>query len=483
MILQSHIFSIVHGTYDQYTTDNYTESLFKQFCKDTLNSDIQNQIAIHRNGNLMYYVYTHKRSDSVVYGISIVCCEICNDLKWLYNYFQKIFEISAHKGILFCYGKDGRIQKKVNSFSDEIAEIDNVFKEIKDHLNNKQGIWNVLPPENYTIPLASKMILAFSEDTKEKITDAIRLYHNVVVTMENINPSSYAQTVKRLNSENRQLSEQSQTLEKEINTLSKQKKQYKTVIFLSIAIMICAIAILSFNNNVNTLKDIISKKEDTIKCLNDTIANANNKIKEANNIITEANDRIKQLNQEKIDLDYVLGLKDSIISINEETISIQNSKIDSIQSLLNNKTEQYNDVKKYKEIVNDIKKYYKAPIIITDIKIGNTDYDNTISPKYGEKIYSNETMFLNPQIHYVGLESGKRNIKVKWFKPNGSMKRLSDAPAGYSSSEDYYFYRGFNTIEFDGLGGKTKGHWDAGIHRIEIWYNDICLKSKTFEIY
>ena len=131
MILQSHIFSIVHGTYDQYTTDNYTESLFKQFCKDTLNSDIQNQIAIHRNGNLMYYVYTHKRSDSVVYGISIVCCEICNDLKWLYNYFQKIFEISAHKGILFCYGKDGRIQKKVNSFSDEIAEIDNVFKEIK----------------------------------------------------------------------------------------------------------------------------------------------------------------------------------------------------------------------------------------------------------------------------------------------------------------------------------------------------------------
>ena len=131
----------------------------------------------------------------------------------------------------------------------------------------------------------------------------------------------------------------------------------------------------------------------------------------------------------------------------------------------------------------DIETYYKAPIIITDIKIGNVDNGGNIETEFGEKIHAHNTMFLAPQIHYIGLESGKNNIKVKWFIPNGSMRRLSDAPAGYSSSEDYYFYRGFNTIEFDGLGNKTKGYWDAGIHRIEIWYNDICLKSKTFEIY
>lgn len=476
MILQSHIFSIVHGIYDQYTTDNYTESLFKQFCKDTLNSDIQNQIAIHRNGNLMYYVYTHKRSDSVVYGISIVCCEICNDLKWLYNYFQKIFEISAHKGILFCYGKDGRIQKKVNSFSDEIAEIDNVFKEIKDHLNNKQGIWNVLPPENYTIPLASKMILAFSEDTKEKITDAIRHYHNVVVTMENTTPSSYSQTVKRLNSENNRLQKDKQSLEKKIDDLSKQKKQYKIVVILTTAFLISTIVILFFMSNVNILRNDISEKESTIINKNNTIDDMKRKIDSLMFDIDLKNDNI-------VILDSTVLSKDSIINL----YSLKNihsiKTIDSLQLLLTDKTNQYLRIKKYAEIVDDIETYYKAPIIITDIKIGNTDYDNTISPKYGEKIYSNETMFLKPQIHYVGLESGKRNIKVKWFKPDGSMCTLKDAPAGYSSSDDYWFDRGFGTINFIGLGSKTKGNWGAGTHRIEIWYNDICLKSKTFEIY
>lgn len=476
MILQSHIFSIVHGTYDQYTTDNYTESLFKQFCKDTLNSDIQNQIAIHRNGNLMYYVYTHKRSDSVVYGISIVCCEICNDLKWLYNYFQKIFEISAHKGILFCYGKDGRIQKKVNSFSDEIAEIDNVFKEIKDHLNNKQGIWNVLPPENYTIPLASKMILAFSEDTKEKITDAIRHYHNVVVTMENTTPSSYSQTVKRLNSENNRLQKDKQSLEKKIDDLSKQKKQYKIVVILTTAFLISTIVILFFMSNVNILRNDISEKESTIINKNNTIDDMKRKIDSLMFDIDLKNDNI-------VILDSTVLSKDSIINL----YSLKNihsiKTIDSLQLLLTDKTNQYLRIKKYAEIVDDIETYYKAPIIITDIKIGNVDNGGNIETEFGEKIHAHNTMFLAPQIHYIGLESGKNNIKVKWFIPNGSMRRLSDAPAGYSSSEDYYFYRGFNTIEFDGLGNKTKGYWDAGIHRIEIWYNDICLKSKTFEIY
>ena len=483
MILKSYLFSFDNNNYEQYTTDDYTESLFKQFCKDCMKSSVSNQIAIHRSGNLMYYVYTQKKYDSVVYGICIVCGEICTNLKWLYKYFQKFLEISAHKGVLFCYDKNGTIQKKVNNFSDETAEIDNFFYEIKEHISNGTAYWEDLSPENYTIPLSSKITLAFSEDNTEKITKAIRLYHNVVVTMENINPSSYAQTVKRLNSENRQLSEQSQTLEKEINTLSKQKKQYKTVIFLSIAIMICAIAILSFNNNVNTLKYIISKKEDTIKCLNDTIANANNKIKEANNIITEANNKIKQLEQNVIDLDYSSRLKDNIISKNEETIFKNNQKMDSLQSLYNNKVKQYNEVKKYKEIINDINNHYKAPIIITDIKIGNTDYDNSISPKYGEKINSYNTMYLQPQISYIGLKSGTKKLKVKWYNPNGSLRTGESSPPGFTQSGDYYFVEGYVTKELRGWGSEKKGHWSAGTYRIEIWYENICLKSKTFEIY
>ena len=63
------------------------------------------------------------------------------------------------------------------------------------------------------------------------------------------------------------------------------------------------------------------------------------------------------------------------------------------------------------------------------------------------------------------------------------MRRLDSAPLGFSQSDDYYFQEGNQSKNLWGLGNEPQGHWSAGTYRIEIWYENICLKSKTFEIY
>lgn len=124
------------------------------------------------------------------------------------------------------------------------------------------------------------------------------------------------------------------------------------------------------------------------------------------------------------------------------------------------------------------------PLIISDIEIANVTYDGDIETNYGNTIYSSNTMYLKPRIKYYGIFSGYKNLKVKWYNPNGTLKTGTSSPYGFSQSEDCFIYSGSdNTCSLNGWGNRNKGHWTSGTYRIEVWYENTCLKSKTFTIY
>lgn len=124
------------------------------------------------------------------------------------------------------------------------------------------------------------------------------------------------------------------------------------------------------------------------------------------------------------------------------------------------------------------------PIIISDIEIANSYKGGNIETDFGNTIYSLNTMYLTPKITYYGISSGTKTLYVKWFKPDGTMSSGSSSPYGFSQSDNHYLYSGSdNTLTLSGWGNENKGHWKAGNYRIEIWYNNTCLKSKNFRIY
>lgn len=429
MILKNYLFSQVLGTYQQYTTD-YSETFLKQFCNNCFAPD---QIAIHRDGNLIYYAYAHKNSASELYGICIVCGEICLNLQWLYEYFQKVLEASANKGVLFCYDEQGEIRKNIDKFSSVVAEIDNLFREIKEYVNTRQSYWEILPPEDFSIPVDSKISFAFNEDEESKITDAIRHYHNVVVTMDSTSPSSFAKTVKRLNSEKNQLQEEKETLENEIESLSKQKKQYRWVFVLSILVVIGLIAILLFNQNVNQLNNELARQEYAVDSLKNVVSN-----------------------------------KDSIIY--NQTQEIRVTK--------NNLKEAKKELDYSKSLLNDLSLY--TPISVSNMEVKNK------GENYGERIYSSRTTYISPKLTVFSLIDGSVDLYIKFYAPNG-LSRSSNAdvsPTGYSYKDNVSLSKNQNTtIYLSGWGGTDKGHWSSGLYRIEVWHNDVCIKAKTFRIY
>lgn len=123
------------------------------------------------------------------------------------------------------------------------------------------------------------------------------------------------------------------------------------------------------------------------------------------------------------------------------------------------------------------------PLIITDIEIANVTYDGDIHTNYGNTLYGSSTMYLKPRIKYIGLTSGDKTLKVKWYNSDGTIRRGTSSPSGFSQSESVYIFNGDNTFTLAGWGNSIKGHWRSGTYRIEIWYGNSCLKSKTFIIY
>lgn len=134
-----------------------------------------------------------------------------------------------------------------------------------------------------------------------------------------------------------------------------------------------------------------------------------------------------------------------------------------------------------KSIISNIAETY--PLIITDIKIGNVYKGGDIQTDYGKRIYDYNTMYLKPKISYIGLISGRKELKVKWYTPSGYLSRGDSSPYGFSQSDDEYISKGNNTLTLNGWGNEDKGHWSSGTYRIEIWYKNTCLKTQTFEIY
>ena len=267
--------------------------------------------------------------------------------------------------------------------------------------------------------------------------------------------TNLVQEIENLSSERDILRSQNTKLEEKCNQVEKQKKQYKTVILLVTLLLISGI-ITAF---------VISQKNGNIDYLEKEVSSLESQVSRLNREVQEKTESLESMTEERNRL--------------EGTVQQKNEERNRLEGTVQQKN---NEIKQLGNKIESIGKFY--PIIIDRIEIGNSDYDGNVQTEYGNKIYDYNTMFLKPKIYYTGLESGDYTLKVKWFTPDGVLSTGNSSPSGFSQSGEYYFYSGDdNTKVLSGWGSNNKGHWKSGTYRIEIWYEDVCLKAKTFSIY
>ena len=126
----------------------------------------------------------------------------------------------------------------------------------------------------------------------------------------------------------------------------------------------------------------------------------------------------------------------------------------------------------------------KVPLLITDIKMGNTYKNGNVETDFGNTIYSSSSMYLTPQITAYGFKDEVIELKIKLYSMNGMLRRGDSSPQGCSYTTKVQCTKNaLSTQCLTGWGNENKGHWNSDTYRIEIWYKDICLKKHNFTIH
>ncbi len=248
-----YIFGNFANGYSQYP-DDYTRELFSSV---SMSREGTTELVYHRDGNLIYYIYTREISRSANTFIGLCCLFngiLIRDFSHLFSIFENAITEMVTKGYLIEFTKEGNLSTKVNQLYTNTKEI----QQVSNYLNNNFSILDKyvekLPSINFSISNTECKTFSFSDITE--VYKVINDYPNIKVIKEEHYETdslkSYANTLQEINSENEKLKDEIKRLEKETsNPFTK-----KIILLLSLIILFVVGFLLSFgtfNSNKESL--------------------------------------------------------------------------------------------------------------------------------------------------------------------------------------------------------------------------------------
>lgn len=475
--------------YSQYP-DNYSRGIISNTITKISEKKNISQFAISMKGKLAYLTYHYRYSDSKYLGI---CCEYNNvvptDFEYLFEFFDNIIQNILIRGEIIHYEQTGNICPSIDYISDKIELVNYYSSYIRHHLNDDDAKFINLPMQNYTSEKKDVAVLAY-DDNHTQLFDLLNTYDNILITRDNPYVSGYANALK-------ESSEKISLLETELAKIKRQKKQYRMVVFLILAIIICLVMLHSFNSNIQSLTGDLSLRNDEIKEANKDLFIANGMIDTMYVAIEEKNCEIellkKEVTQNNRSIDSLINTiiyQENIINDLRTDLSSINSELSSTKDQLSTEKRRYESVKSdledsKRKLSNYQNKVDKVlPLIINDIELANYAKNKvTVISDYGEPIYGSKARWICFRIDYDAFESGNKKLYFRIYDQYGELKTDSLSPSGYTSvSYQYIYTSNYKTTFFLWWGNDRSGYWRKGNYRIEIWYEDICLKSKSFTL-
>lgn len=418
--------------YYQYPTD-YTEDFFQ---KELINARNKAQIAIHRDGNLLFYSYIRQldNKESKI-GISLATDFIFLDYQDLFETLETFYSILAESGTIVRFVDSGQVTINPRPFSDEKVYLEELSKEIKAYISDvPKNKRRKLPVQDFSVSKDDCKELSL-EDGNTEIALALETFSNVYISTTRLE----IEKVTSLGAQIREKTKRIQQLESENEKIKKQKKQYRLVLLLAFIIMGCIVGLVAFNNNIENLKTELKEKENSITALRLNIEEKKATIAKLNSTVDKQKSEISGLNTR------VSELKTTIEELEEDKQNLKTS----LSKL--------------------------PPLLINDIKLGSKYYsgdDIKIHP--GNRLVSSNVLYLFPELSYTGIRSETITLTYKIYK-SGEQKCTVDT--------EVYVSEDSKTRKLRGYGNNNGTYWPSGDYRIEVWYKNTCVYSKSFTIY
>jgi len=264
-------------------------------------------------------------------------------------------------------------------------------------------------------------------------------------------------------------------------------------------------------NNNNLILTKISEIYTNINIANKEDKNTKSKSTKSKKETTEITDNKKlekKLKKTRAGLivTIILGILISIFAMYGYYNEMEklNEKYSSINSQFNESNEQSNELKtQYDELKkqydntriqnreintkynNLLKDYENSKNIwkfeITSITFGN--WDNSWIDYPGTPLISALMRYLKPVIIYNSNVNEDITFYIKIIQPNGQLENNSGSPYDFTYSYTAQIYHGSDQSLYLGDWGRNdQSIFEAGTWTVEVWYNNVCLKSEKVKI-
>lgn len=224
--------------YTQYP-DNYTQTIIKGVISKVKNQG-ECQIAICRNGDLVYLIYNYKYNANKSFGFCLEYNKVCpRNINYIFDFFNSIIADILNKGKLLHYTTLGNILPTSYQLYEHSAIIDNYSDFIHLHLDDKQAQFRQLPPINRGIDY-DRAIVYQLQDSSWSVETALNGFNTIIITknMEENGIYSYKNVLKELNKEIANLHQENKNLKNKnyilSSKLTKAKVQQRNLIWVSV---------------------------------------------------------------------------------------------------------------------------------------------------------------------------------------------------------------------------------------------------------
>ena len=267
-----YLFGEFNSGYSQYPND-YASSIFQKF---SANAKSTTQIAIHRDGNLVYYGYIRKLQQERYIGFCVVLNGlILKRIDGLFSLFENTISNLVTNGKLIHFNEQGDLVTSVEKLYLNREEIDLLTESLRAGFKRFEAFSAPLPAVSYGTSKDSFKDFVVDDDQDEIIKSSYTNGYTYIYKSKGFNTAqlnSYKGVLSRAYKEKKELTEKYERLQAEHAKTLRQKKQFKFVLILFIVLLGCAIGLFSLNDNLNITRDALSSAKDTISMQNDLLS-------------------------------------------------------------------------------------------------------------------------------------------------------------------------------------------------------------------
>lgn len=243
MNLSVYLFGNLSSGYTQYPND-YSHKIFSTFYKS---SQATTQIAIHRDGDLMYYGYIRKLEENKYVGLcTVINGTVISSIDNLFAIYEGVIEIMVKNGYLIHYNDKGEIVSKIGELYENREEIDLITSSLQTAFDRLESTSIALPPVSYATSINSIKSFSIQDDIQDILKSSYTNAYTFVYKSKGYNTAlmnTYQGILMRKQQEVVTLSDECSKLKSQIRSLRNQQRNTLWVSVFAIVAVILGIVV------------------------------------------------------------------------------------------------------------------------------------------------------------------------------------------------------------------------------------------------